>query len=92
MTTEQRCSYCMSEGECQRCTHSIQNDILRVMDLLEQQIAKDDQRDEVGINNHLRAVWGFRDVLNIYFGNGCRMRAALEQQSGDANSPEPNDP
>lgn len=44
-----------------------QMDILEMITLLEREMVKQDQVDEVGINSHLRSVWGLRDAVNSYF-------------------------
>ncbi len=44
----------------------IQCDIMQFMNQAEQLIIKPDKSDEVGINNHLRVMWGLRDAINEY--------------------------
>jgi hypothetical protein len=45
----------------------VQLDIMSFMNTAEQNIIEPDRSDEVGINNHLRVMWGLRDRINEYF-------------------------
>jgi Lar family restriction alleviation protein len=46
---------------------SVHAEILERLNLLEQMMCKDDAKDEIEINTHLRNVWWFRDSINEYF-------------------------
>lgn len=70
-TQSSKCDYCGEQGGCQLCFKRIQIDVLGFVSLLEEQVAMTDQSDALGINSHLRAVWGVRDALNEYFESGC---------------------
>lgn len=50
---------------------------MQLLTLLEDSVSKTDHVDQVGINDHLRQVWAFRDALNEYFHNGCDFNALM---------------
>lgn len=63
-----KCRYCHSNGrKCHRCHRRMQSDITILVNKLENAMLAPDQTDTVGITNHLRSVWAFRDALNGYF-------------------------
>ena len=79
--TRLKCDYCGDIHESPRCFKRIQLDILQAVSGLGKLILEPDAIDHIGINNHLRAVWGFRDWVNSYF----------EQMQADSFTPgEPN--
>lgn len=61
-----KCTYC-GRDDCQACKRQTRFDILQLVGRCEQLVCKPDEKDVVGINSHLRAVWGLRDAINDYF-------------------------
>ena len=80
-----RCGYCGKDHRSP-CPQQIRMDIMELISILERRMTETDVRGLLGIGLHLRATWGFRDCVNIYFENGFDMRAALktieERESG----------
>ncbi len=62
-----KCDYCKEVHEQPTCSRKVQFDVLQAVSQLERQVIEPDEKDAVGINKHLRVVWGFRDWLNDYF-------------------------
>ena len=80
-----KCGYCGKDHHSP-CPQQIRMDIMELISILERRMTETDVRGLLGIGRHLRATWGFRDCVNIYFENGFDMLSALktieERESG----------